>query len=109
MPEQVIEVTDANFEAEVGGANTPVLLDFSAAWCGPCKQLAPIVADIARQYAGRLKVGHVDVEAAPATAARFGVMSVPTLIFMKGGKPANQIAGALKRAELEREIQRVLG
>ncbi len=108
MPDQVIEVTDANFEAEVGGANTPVLLDFAAEWCGPCKTLAPIVADLAKQYAGRLKVAHVDVDASPATAARFGVMSVPTLVFMKGGKAAQQISGSMKRQELEREIERVL-
>ena len=102
-------MTDANYDTEVARAITPVLLDFSAEWCGPCKQLAPIVADLARQYAGKLKVGHVDVEASPATAARHGVMSVPTLVFMRDGKTAQQIAGSMKRQELEREIQRVLG
>src|SRR6266850_1618680 len=70
--------------------------------------LAPIVADLARQYEGRIKVGHIDVEGSPATAAQFGVMSVPTLIFFKGGKPADQLVGAVSRQVLEKTIQKVL-
>lgn len=109
MPGEILEINDANFEAEVAAASTPVLLDFAAEWCAPCKKLAPMVADLARQYAGRLKVGHVDVEQSPGTAARFGVMSVPTLIFFKHGKPASQIAGSLARRDLEQAILRVIG
>lgn len=105
----VLEVNDANFDAEVASAPLPVLVDFAAEWCAPCKKLAPVVADLARQYAGRLKVGHVDVEASPSTAARFGVMSLPTLIFFRGGQPASQITGALSRRELEQAILRVIG
>jgi thioredoxin 1 len=105
---QIIEIDDRNFNAEVVHSATPVLVDFSAEWCGPCKKLEPIVADLARQYEGRIKVGHLDVEAAPATAAQFGVMSVPTLIFFKGGKPADQIVGSVSRQALEQTIQRVI-
>jgi thioredoxin len=104
----VIEVSDANFDAEVVKAETPVLVDFSAEWCGPCKKLAPVIADLARQYTGKLKVGHLDVETSPATAAQFGVMSVPTLIFFKRGKPADQLVGAVSRQVLEQAIHRVI-
>lgn len=108
MENNVIEVTDSNFASEVARSETPVLVDFSAEWCGPCKKLAPVVAELARQYQGRLKVGHLDIERSPATAAQFGVMSVPTLIFFKGGKAAEQVIGAVSRQSLERVIQKVI-
>jgi len=104
----VKEITDSNFESEVVQSTTPVLVDFSAEWCGPCKKLAPVVADLAREYQGRLKVGHIDVEVSPATAAQFGVMSVPTLIFFKGGRPADQLIGAVSRQTLDQAIQKVI-
>ena len=103
-----IEITDNNFDDIVTRSQTPVLVDFSAEWCAPCKKLAPIVADLARQYENRLTVGHLDVEVSPATAAQFGVMSVPTLIFFKQGKPAHQMVGAASRQALEQAIQKVL-
>ena len=109
MENHVIEVTDSNFASEVARSETPVLVDFSAEWCGPCKKLAPVVADLARQYEGRLKVGHLDIEQSPATAAQFGVMSVPTLIFFKDGKPAGQLIGGVSRRQLEEAIQKVIG
>lgn len=105
----MIEITDRNFESEVVRSSLPVLLDFSAEWCGPCKKLAPIVEDLARVYEGRLRVGHLDVETSPATAAQFGVMSVPTLIFFKDGKPAAQLIGGVSRRQLEEAIQKVIG
>ncbi|HEY3175901.1 MAG TPA: thioredoxin [Candidatus Polarisedimenticolia bacterium] len=108
MQTHVIEVTDTNFASEVGGSETPVLVDFSAEWCAPCKKLAPVVADLAREYVGRLKVGHLDIEQSPSTAARFGVMSVPTLIFFKGGKASEQLIGAVSRQSLERVILKVI-
>jgi thioredoxin len=109
MNNNVIEINDANFDAEVVNAATPVLVDFSAEWCGPCKKLAPIVADLALQYDGRIKVGHLDVEGSPATAAQFGVMSVPTLIFFKSGKAAEQLIGSVSRQVLEQTIRKVIG
>ena len=108
VPSNLIEITDSNFDDEVLRSSTPVLVDFSAEWCAPCKKLAPIVADLARQFENRLKVGHLDVEVSPATASQFGVMSVPTLIFFKEGKPAHQMVGAASRQTLEQAILKVL-
>ena len=108
MSSNLSELTDSNFDEEVIRSTTPVLVDFSAEWCAPCKKLAPIVADLARQFEGRLKVGHLDVEVSPATAAQFGVMSVPTLIFFKGGAPVHQMVGAASRQTLEQAILKVI-
>jgi len=103
-----MEINDANFDSEVVHSTHPVLLDFSAEWCGPCKKLEPVVSELAKQYEGKLKVGHVDVEASPKTAAQFGVMSVPTLIFFRDGSPAHQMIGAVSRQALEQAIRKVL-
>jgi thioredoxin 1 len=93
---------DSNFEAEVLKSSTPVLVDFSATWCGPCKKLEPIVHELAADYAGRLKVVKVDVDKAPSTAARFGVLSVPTiLVFRDGAVRGQQIGLIAKRALAE--------
>lgn len=90
---------DGNFETEVLKAETAVLVDFSASWCGPCKKLEPIVHEIAGDYAGRLKVVKVDVDRAPSTAARFGILSVPTVLVFRGGAVKGQHIGlAAKRA-----------
>jgi len=109
MGGNVIELNDANFATEVVGSETPVLVDFSAEWCGPCKKLDPIVGELSVSYQGRLKVGHIDVEGSPTTAAQFGVMSVPTIIFFKNGAPAGHLVGLVSRQVLEQNIQRVLG
>jgi len=104
----VLKVNDSNFESEVLKASEPVLLDFSATWCGPCKQLAPIVEEIAREYSGRVKVGAVDVEESPDTAVRFKVMSVPTLILIKDGEVRDQIVGLVPKTRIADLIARVL-
>lgn len=103
------EVNDANFEAEVMSSTLPVLVDFGAAWCSPCKQLAPIVEQVAKDYAGKLKVAYVDVDKAPNTAAKFGIMAVPTVFFVKGGKIAEQMTGFQSRAALDKSIARIIG
>lgn len=103
------EVTDANFESEVLQSPLPVLVDFGAAWCGPCKQLAPIVEQISHDYAGKLKVAYVDVDKAHQTAMKFGIMAVPTVFLMKNGKIAEQLQGFQSRAALDKSIARLLG
>ena len=97
------EINDQNFETEVVKSSLPFLLDFSAVWCGPCKVLGPIVEEIAKTYAGKMKVGMVDIEKCPKVAAKFAIMSVPTLLLFKGGEVKEQIVGALpKKAILQR-------
>lgn len=100
--------TDENFEREVTASGTPVLVDFGAEWCGPCRALAPIVADLAKEYAGRLKVGTVDIDKAQGIAKRFGIMSVPTIIFFKGGAAVDKITGLQPKANLKKRIEAVV-
>ena len=89
-----LKITAANFENEVLHSDKPVLLDFYADWCGPCKMLAPVVHEIAEENTGALKVGKVNVDEQPDLAAQFGVMSIPTLLVFKNGKLVNQTVGA---------------
>ncbi len=100
----MIEVDDQNFEAEVLLSALPVLLDFSAEWCAPCKRLLPIVQSVAEDYAGRLKVGHVDVDRAQAIAVRYGILSVPTMLFIKGGQVRDQLLGYVAKEKLVEKI-----
>ena len=100
----VVDVDDTNFEAEVLRSALPVLLDFSAGWCGPCKRLAPIVEAVAAEYGGRLKVAHVDVDRAQAIAVRYGILSVPTLLFFKFGQVRDQLMGYVPKDKLVEKI-----
>ena len=104
----VVQITKDNFTSEVQTAQTPVLLDFGAEWCQPCKKLAPVVEKLAQQYAGKLKVGYVDVGVSQNLAMEFRVMNVPTLLFFKGGKVVRQVVGARSSDELDAMIQEVL-
>jgi len=104
----VVEVDDQNFESQVLQSPVPVLLDFSAEWCGPCKRLEPIVEAIALEYADRLRVAHLDIDKAQATAVRYGIMSVPTVLFIKGGKVLDQLLGYVPRAKLVEKIDPLL-
>ncbi len=103
-----VSVSDATFGAEVLQEETPVLTDFWAAWCMPCRMVAPVVEAIAEEYAGRLKVTKVDVDANPQTAAAYGIRSIPTLLLFKGGKVVDQIVGAVPKALLKSHIEKVL-
>jgi thioredoxin 1 len=93
MSEQISQVTDADFENEVLLAGQPVLVDFWAAWCAPCRMIAPVVQQVAEEMEGRIKVLKMDVDANPQTSMRLGVMSVPTLIIFKDGQPAERTVG----------------
>ena len=97
-------VTDASFSQDVLSSSTPVLVDFWATWCGPCKMVAPVLEEIAKEKTGDLRVVKLDVDANPETARDFQVVSIPTLILFKGGEPVKRIVGAKGKAALLREI-----
>src|ERR1700758_2043236 len=103
-----IEVSDASFSAEVLSSTNPVLVDFWATWCGPCKMVAPVLEEIATEKAGELTVAKLDVDANPETARDFQVISIPTMILFKQGQPVKRIVGAKGKAALLRELSDVL-
>jgi thioredoxin 2 len=102
-----VTVTDATFSAEVERSPLPVLLDLWAPWCGPCRMVAPVVEELAREMAGRLRVAKLNVDENPATAARFRVQSIPTLLVLKNGQEVERIVGGQPKAEIMRRLERV--
>lgn len=103
-----LKITDNNFETEVKKSNIPVLVDFYADWCGPCKMMAPLVAQLAEAYDGKCKIGKCNVDENQELAREFRVMSIPTFIFFKDGKAVETLIGAVSKNELEAKIKQVL-
>jgi thioredoxin 1 len=104
MSAGITHLTDTNFDEEVKSSEEPVLVDFWAEWCGPCKMIGPVLQEIATDHAGRIKVAKLNVDDSPDTARRFEVMSIPTLILFKDGEPSLRIVGAKGKGQLLQEI-----
>jgi len=108
MAENLIEFTDDNFDTEVLKSNLPVLVDFWAEWCGPCKMIAPIVEEIAGDYAGKVKVGKVNVDFNNQVAMQYGIRGIPALLVFKDGAVANQIVGAVPKNDITQILDEVI-
>ncbi len=104
-----IALDDANFDQQVLKSSKPVLVDFWAPWCGPCRMVGPIVDDLAKEYAGRILVGKVNVDENQKMASRYGIMSIPALIIFRNGQPVSTLVGSRSKAELKRNLDGVLG
>ena len=103
-----LKITDSNFEAEVKSSSLPVLVDFYAEWCGPCKMMAPIVAELAQSYEGKCRIGKCNTDENPRLVNEFKIMSIPTFIIFKEGKEVETFMGAISKNELEAKIKQVL-
>ena len=101
-------VTDQDFDQEVLEADTVVLVDFWAEWCGPCKMVAPVLDDLSQEYDGKIKFTKVDVDENPETAMKYGIRSIPTLLVFKGGSPVDQVVGAVPKAVLKKRLDSAL-
>jgi len=104
MGKFIVEITDTNFEQEVAASEVPVLVDFWAEWCGPCRMIAPALEEISKSLNGKVKIVKLNVDENPGTAAKFGIMSIPTLMLFKGGQLASRQVGAAPKQKLEQWI-----
>ncbi len=104
----IIVLSDSTFESEVVNSDVPVLVDFWAPWCGPCRAVAPIVEEISSSYEGKIKVGKMNVDENQSTTMKFGIRSIPTLIMFKDGEAVDQIIGAVPKGEIERVVEKSL-
>ncbi len=108
MSEKVLKVMDSSFEAEILKSNLPVLVDFWATWCAPCKAIAPIVEEMADTYAGKVKITKMNVDENPATPGKYGVRGIPTLILFKNGQVVDQLVGAVPKNQVKALIDKAL-
>ena len=108
MSQLTPKVTDSTFDSDVIKSNVPVLVDFWAEWCGPCRMLAPVLEEVAPGYQGKLKIVKLNVDENPDAGARYGVMSIPTMIIFKGGKEIDRVVGAVSKNEVQNRINRIL-
>ncbi|MGB8451110.1 MAG: thioredoxin [Anaerocolumna sp.] len=99
-----LKFTDENFETEVLKSELPVLVDFYADWCGPCKMMVPVIGEIATEYKGTVKVGKLNVDEAPATSSKYRVMSIPTLLFIKNGEVVDTVVGAVSKSQVVEKL-----
>lgn len=104
----IIELSDSTFESEVVNSDLPVLVDFWAPWCGPCRAIAPLVEEISSSYEGKIKVGRMNVDENQSTTMKFGIRSIPTIIMFKDGEAVDQIIGAVPKGEIERVVDKSL-
>jgi thioredoxin 1 len=104
----IIELSDSTFESEVVNSDVPVLVDFWAPWCGPCRAIAPIVEEISSSYGEKIKVGRMNVDENQSTTMKFGIRSIPTIMMFKGGEAVDQIIGAVPKGEIERVVDKSL-
>ena len=108
MAENLIEFTDDNFDTEVLKSNLPVLVDFWAEWCGPCKMLTPTINEVADEFLGRAVIGKLNVDENPSIASDYGIRSIPSLLFFKGGKVQSQIMGAVSKSDIEKALNDII-
>lgn len=106
--EAIVELNDSSFDAEVISSDKPVLVDFWAPWCGPCKALGPVIDEISNDFVDKVKVGKVNVDENPEISMKFGIRSIPTLIVFKDGEVQDQIIGAVPKSEIEKALEKVV-
>lgn len=106
--ESIVELNDSSFDTEVINSEKPVLVDFWAPWCGPCRALAPVIEEISTDFVDKLKVGKINVDENPEISMKFGIRSIPTLMVFKDGEVLEQIIGAVPKSEIERAIEKVV-
>jgi thioredoxin 1 len=107
VAEGIVNLTDATFDEGVGGADAPVLVDFWAEWCGPCKMIAPVLDELAQEYDGRVKIGKVNIDNEQGLAAEYGVRAIPTLLLFQNGQVAEQIVGLKSKRDLKNTFDKV--